>query len=96
MVQGAPQTAGRFDEEIRMFKAPPPEVSSEQFYETDPQHDFVRGFSIQNVSPLPITYAEHVIAQGHWGEAPRDHIAITCTGPRSALCASSYPATRTR
>jgi choline dehydrogenase-like flavoprotein len=28
MVQGAPQTAGRFQDEIRMFKAPPPEVSS--------------------------------------------------------------------
>ena len=37
MVQGAAQTAGRFTEEIRMFKAPPPEVSSEQFYETDPE-----------------------------------------------------------
>ena len=75
MVQGAAQTAGRFTEEIRMFKAPPPEVSSEQFYETDPEHDFVRGFSIQNVSPLPITYAEHVIAQGHWGEALREYMA---------------------
>ena len=36
MVQGAPQVAGRFDEEVRMYKAPPPEVSSEHFYETDP------------------------------------------------------------
>jgi choline dehydrogenase-like flavoprotein len=72
MVQGAPQTAGRFTDEIRMFKAPPPEVSSEQFYETDPANDFVRGFSIQNVSPLPITFAEHVIAQGHWGGSLRD------------------------
>ena len=26
MVQGAPQTAGRFDAEVRMFKAPPPEA----------------------------------------------------------------------
>ena len=26
MVQGAPQTAGRFDAEVRMYKAPPPEV----------------------------------------------------------------------
>ena len=24
MVQGAPQTAGRFDAEVRMYKAPPP------------------------------------------------------------------------
>ena len=68
MVQGAPQTAGRFESEIRMYKAPPPEVSSEDFYETDPTRPYRRGFSVQNVSPMPITWAEHVAAQGHWGE----------------------------
>ena len=36
MVQGAPQTASSFDAEVRMYKAPPPEVSTEAFYETDP------------------------------------------------------------
>ena len=75
MVQGAPQTAGRFDDEIRMYKAPPPEVSSEDFYETDPAQPYRRGFSIQNVSPLPITWAEHVAAQGHWGRALRDYMS---------------------
>ncbi|HEX3841761.1 MAG TPA: GMC family oxidoreductase [Acidimicrobiales bacterium] len=74
MVQGAPQTAGRYSGEVRMFKAPPPEVSSEAFYETDPTKDYKRGFSIQNVSPLPITYAEHVVAQGHWGQALREYM----------------------
>ena len=74
MVQGAPQTAGRFEDEIRMFKAPPPEVSSEHYYETDPTKDYRRGFSIQNVSPLPITWAEHVAAQGHWGEVLREYM----------------------
>ncbi|MDE3207152.1 MAG: GMC family oxidoreductase [Acidobacteriota bacterium] len=74
MVQGAPQTAGRFEDEIRMFKAPPPEVSSEAFYETDPTKDYKRGFSIQNVSPLPITWAEHVGAQGHWGQVFREYM----------------------
>ncbi|MGH3001168.1 MAG: GMC family oxidoreductase N-terminal domain-containing protein, partial [Gaiellaceae bacterium] len=75
MVQGAPQTAGRFDAEVRMYKAPPPEVSSEEFYETDPARDFQRGFSIQTVSPLPITWAEHVAAQGHWGGALREYMS---------------------
>ena len=75
MVQGAPQTAGRFDTEVRMYKAPPPEVSSEDFYETDPARPYRRGFSIQNVSPLPITWAEHVAAQGHWGRALRDYMS---------------------
>jgi len=74
MVQGAPQTAGRFDEEIRMYKAPPPEVTSEQFYETDPGKPYKRGWSIQNVSPMPITWAEHVTAQGHWGETLREYM----------------------
>ena len=87
MVQGAPQTAGRFDAEVRMYKAPPPEVSSEQFYETDPSQPYKRGFAIQTVSPLPITWAEHVAAQGHWGEALRaymsDYVHWACLG---ALC----------
>jgi choline dehydrogenase-like flavoprotein len=87
MVQGAPQTAGRFADEIRMYKAPPPEVSSEQFYETDDTKPYKRGWSIQNVSPLPITWAEHVTAQGHWGaplrEYMRDYIHWATLG---ALC----------
>src|SRR5689334_16997459 len=87
MVQGAPQVAGHFDNEIRMYKAPPPEVSTEEFYETDPSKPYKRGFSVQTVSPLPITWAEHVAAQGHWGAALReymsDYVHWACLG---ALC----------
>ncbi|QIZ97823.1 MULTISPECIES: GMC family oxidoreductase [unclassified Leifsonia] len=87
MVQGAPQTAGRFDAEIRMWKGPPPEVSTEQFYETDPTKPYKRGFSIQTVSPLPITWAEHVMAEGRWGADLRnymsDYVHWACFG---ALC----------
>jgi choline dehydrogenase-like flavoprotein len=74
MVQGAPQTAGRFDSEVRMYKSPPPEVSSEHYYETQPGKPYRRGWSIQTVSPLPITWAEHVTAQGHWGEVLREYM----------------------
>jgi choline dehydrogenase-like flavoprotein len=74
MVQGAPQVAGRFPELLRMYKAPPAEISSEQFYETDPDRGFARGFSIQTVSPLPIGWAEHVVAEGHWGESLRAYM----------------------
>jgi choline dehydrogenase-like flavoprotein len=87
MVQGAPQTAGRFDAEIRMYKAPPPEVSSEHYYETDPAQPYRRGFSIQTVSPLPITWAEHVSAQGHWGSALRQYMSdYVHWGTLGALC----------
>ncbi len=74
MVQGAPQTAGRYPEEVRAYKAPPPEVSTEAFYETDPTKPYKRGYSIQCVSPLPITFAEHVTAQGHWGAPLREYM----------------------
>ncbi|HEX7083198.1 MAG TPA: GMC family oxidoreductase [Gaiellaceae bacterium] len=74
MVQGATQCAARFPEELRMYKAPPPEVSSEQFYETDERRGFARGFSIQTVAPLPIDWAEHVLAEGHWGQALREYM----------------------
>jgi choline dehydrogenase-like flavoprotein len=57
-----------------MYKAPPPEISSEQFYETDPKRGFARGFSIQTVGPLPIGWAEHVLADGHWGGALREYM----------------------
>jgi choline dehydrogenase-like flavoprotein len=80
MVQGASQSAARFPEEMRMYKAPPPEVSSEQFYETDQRRGFARGFSIQTVAPLPIDWAEHVLAEGHWGQALRDYNHWTVLG----------------
>jgi choline dehydrogenase-like flavoprotein len=82
MVQGAPQTAGRFDSEIRMYKAPPPEVSTEAFYETDPAMPYKRGFSIQTVSPLPITWAEHVAAPA-LRDYMSDYVHWSCLG---ALC----------
>ncbi|MGI8753408.1 MAG: GMC family oxidoreductase [Acidimicrobiales bacterium] len=74
MVQGATQSAGRFPTELRMYKAPPPELSSEDFYETDPARGFARGFSIQTVSPEPIGWSEHVLADGHWGRALREYM----------------------
>jgi choline dehydrogenase-like flavoprotein len=74
MVQGAPQVAGRFPDTMRMYKAPPPEISSEQFYETDESRGFARGFSIQTVGPQPIGWAEHVLADGHWGRSMREYM----------------------
>jgi len=74
MVQGATQVAARFPLELRMYKAPPPEISSEDFYETDETRGFARGFSIQTVGPLPIEWSTHVMADGHWGAALREYM----------------------
>jgi len=68
MVQVGNVVMGRFEEPIRMYKAPPAHALSEEFYETNPKNDFVRGFAIQTVGPLPITFAkEMMVAKGAWG-----------------------------
>jgi choline dehydrogenase-like flavoprotein len=74
MVQGASQSAGRFPDELRQYKAPPPEISSEQFYESDESRGFARGFSIQTVGPLPVDWAGHVLAEGQWGHGLREYM----------------------
>jgi choline dehydrogenase-like flavoprotein len=74
MVQGAPQVAGRFPDLLGMYKGPPPEICSEQFYETDLSRGFARGFAIQTVGPQPIAWAEHVLAHGYWGQALREYM----------------------
>ena len=59
---------GRFDEPVRMYKAPPAHALTEEFYETDPKRDFVRGFAIQTVGPLPIAFSKQMMAaRGNWG-----------------------------
>ncbi len=69
MAQAGPVVWGRFPEMIRQYKAPPACALTEEFYETDPANDFVRGYALQTVSPLPIAMA-HLIAEedGSYGE----------------------------
>ncbi len=68
MAQAGNVVAGRFDELVRMYKAPPAHALSEEFYETDPKRDFARGFAIQTVGPLPIAFAKQMVSsKGSWG-----------------------------
>ncbi len=69
MAQAGPVVWGRFPGLIRQYKAPPACASTEEFYETDPRNDFVRGYSLQTVAPLPIAMA-HLITDedGCFGE----------------------------
>jgi choline dehydrogenase-like flavoprotein len=68
MAQAGNIVLGYFDELIRMYKAPPAHALTEEFYETDPERDFARGFAIQTIGPLPIAFAKQVMsAKGAWG-----------------------------
>ena len=68
MAQAGNVVLGRFEEPVRMYKAPPAHALTEEFYETDPNRDFARGFAIQTVGPLPIAFAKQMmVAKGAWG-----------------------------
>ncbi len=68
MAQAGNVVMGRFEQPVRMYKAPPANALTEEFYETDPHRDFARGFAIQTVGPLPIAFAKQMaVAKGAWG-----------------------------
>jgi choline dehydrogenase-like flavoprotein len=68
MVQIGNVVLGRFEQLVRMYKAPPAHALTEEFYETDPKNDFIRGFAIQTVGPLPIAFSKQMmVAKGAWG-----------------------------
>src|SRR5919199_1073550 len=69
MAQAAPVVWGRFPDLIRQYKAPPACALTEEFYETDSRNDFVRGYALQTVAPLPIAMAHLLIEEdGEYGE----------------------------
>ena len=68
MAQAGNVVLGRFEQPVRMYKAPPAHALTEEFYETDPRHDFARGFAIQTVGPLPIAFGKQMLAaKKAWG-----------------------------
>ncbi len=68
MAQAGNVVIGRFDEPVRMYKAPPAHALTEEFYETDPKRDFARGFAIQTVGPLPVAFGKQMLAaKKAWG-----------------------------
>lgn len=68
MAQAGNVVLGRFEQPVRMYKAPPAHALTEEFYETDSKRDFARGFAIQTVGPLPIAFGKQMLAaKKAWG-----------------------------
>ncbi len=68
MAQAGNVVLGRFDQPVRMYKAPPAHALTEEFYETNPENDFARGFAIQTVGPLPNAFGKQMVAaKKAWG-----------------------------
>lgn len=68
MAQAGNVVMGRFEQPVRMYKAPPAHALTEEFYETDPNNNFARGFAIQTVGPLPLAFGKQMLAaKKAWG-----------------------------
>ncbi len=68
MAQAGNVVMGRFDQPVRMYKAPPAHALTEEFYETNPKNDFARGYAIQTVGPLPVAFGKQMLAAKQaWG-----------------------------
>jgi choline dehydrogenase-like flavoprotein len=68
MAQAGNVVMGRFDQPVRMYKAPPAHALTEEFYETNPKNGFARGFAIQTVGPLPVAFGKQILAaKKAWG-----------------------------
>ena len=69
MAQAGNVILGRFDDLVRMYKAPPAHALTEHFYEkADLRRGFARGFAVQTVGPLPIAFAKQMMAAKRaWG-----------------------------
>src|SRR5919109_936571 len=73
MVHSAHIVYGRFPELVYQYKAPPTLALTQDFYETNPKNDYVRGFTIEPIGPFPQTFARQAMAGlGLWGQELRE------------------------
>jgi choline dehydrogenase-like flavoprotein len=64
----------KFDEEIRLYKGTPVLATTQDFYRTNPDHDFVRGYTLHAHGARPVEFASGIShSQGGpvWGERLR-------------------------
>lgn len=73
MVHSAHVVYGRFPELVYQYKAPPTLALTQDFYETDPENDYVRGFTIECIGDYPQAFAQGAQASlGLFGEELRE------------------------
>ncbi|MFC4077160.1 GMC family oxidoreductase [Salinithrix halophila] len=63
---------GKFDREIRLYKGTPVLATTQAFYRTDPENDFVKGYTLHAHGARPVAFATAIAkSEGGplWGEA---------------------------
>ncbi|MCK8827643.1 GMC family oxidoreductase [Natroniella acetigena] len=63
----------KFDQEMRLYKGTPVMACTQDFYETDPDNDFVRGYTLNAHGNRPVALAKILTADaGYWGKDLRE------------------------
>ena len=67
---------GKFDEEIRLYKGTPVLATTQDFYKTDPERGFVRGYTLHAHGARPVSFAKAISKSSQkgliWGEELRN------------------------
>lgn len=61
-----------FDEEIRLYKGTPVMATTQEFYATDPNRGFARGYTLHAHGARPVEFASGLANAGIWGKELRD------------------------
>lgn len=71
MVHSSHDVYAKFDYEIRMYKGTPVLATTQEFYQTNPKHNFVRGYTLHSHGVRPVGFGEAISkAEGGpiWGK----------------------------
>lgn len=72
MVHSSDDVYARFESEVRLYKGTPVLATTQDFYETDPERGFVRGYTIHAHGLRPLAMARGLAAGANqWGSALR-------------------------
>ena len=59
----------KFDDEVRLYKGTPVLAATQEFYETDPSRDFVRGYTLNAHGSRPLGVSKNLVSSaGIWGK----------------------------
>lgn len=78
MTHSSHDVYAKFDQEIRLYKGTPVLATTQDFYRTDPDRDFVRGYTLHAHGVRPVAFAEGISKAEEgpvWGERLR-HTAL--------------------
>lgn len=78
MTHSSNDVYAKFDKEVRLYKGTPVLATTQDFYQTSKEHDFVRGYTLHAHGVRPLSFAKGISQSGGnqplWGSRLRDTV----------------------